>query len=128
VASLHDSLIVGHSADGEARTLVLRTKPRPGGGGSIDVWFAGVVAYHLEGDCFQNILSEILEVPAETIIRDAEVLARQRECGWPPGWEPARESFAGFVAREGARFFQITCSYGMGGWIAAREMEIVPRP
>lgn len=127
MASLHDSLIVGHSVDGEARTLVLRTKPHRGGGESFDVRFAGVVAYHLEGDCFQNILSEILEVPAETIIRDAEVLARHRECGWPPGWKPARESFAEFVAREGARFFQITCSYGMGGWIAAREMEIASR-
>jgi hypothetical protein len=126
MASLHDSLMVGYSVDGRARTLVMRTIPHRGAGGSLEVRFSDVVAYHLEGDCFQNIVSNILEVPAEVVVRDAEVAARFHEHGWPSGWNPARETLAQFVAREAGRFFQVNCSYGMGGWIAARGMEVVP--
>jgi hypothetical protein len=127
MAPLHDSLIAGYSVDGASRELVLRTKPHRGAGGHFDVRFTDVVAYHLEGDCFQNILSEILEVPAGVVIRDAEVAARHREFGWPAGWEPGRETLPQFVAREGARFYQLICSYGMGGWVAARAMTVVRR-
>ena len=127
MAALHDSLITGYSVDGEARELVLRTKPDNGVGGHFDVRFTDVVAYHLEGDCLQNILSEILEVPGETVMRDAEVAARNLEYGWPPSWEPGCETLPQFVARAGARVFELTCSYGMGGWVAARTMTVVPR-
>jgi hypothetical protein len=48
-----------------------------------------------------------------------------RNYGWPSGWTPARESLPEFVARSGGRFFQINCSYGIGGWVAANAMDVV---
>lgn len=125
--SLHDSLIVGYSVDGVARTLVLRTTPHQGAGGHFEVRFEGLVTYHLEGDCLQNIVLEIREAPADAVVRESEAAERHRLYGWPPGWDPKRESLAAFVARQGARFFEVSCSYGMGGWVAARTMDVVAR-
>jgi len=77
MASIHDSLLVGYTVDGNARTIVLRTIPDRGMGGAFEVRFPDVVQ---------------------------------------------------FAARRGARWFELTCSYGMGGWVAAAAMTIVPAP
>jgi hypothetical protein len=126
--SLHDSLMIGYSVDGIARTLVFRTIPHQGVGGHFEVRFTDVVAYHLEGDCFRNIISEVLEVPVDAVIRDAEVADLHRRYGWPPGWDPARETLPEFVARNGGRFFQVNCSFGIGGWVAARAVDVAAQP
>jgi hypothetical protein len=116
--------MIGYSVDGIGRTLVLRTTPHQGAGGHFEVRFADVVAYHFEGDCFQNILSEVTEVPAEAVVREAEVVGLHRNYGWPPSWDPGRETLPEFVGRNGGRFFQVTCSYGLGGWVAARAIDV----
>jgi hypothetical protein len=48
-----------------------------------------------------------------------------RQYGWPGDWNPDVESFAQFLARVGAKLFELHCSYGMAGWVAASSMEQV---
>jgi hypothetical protein len=128
MASLHDSLLTGYSVDGSAKVLVLHTEPHRGDGGAFDIRFAGVVAYRFEGDCLQNIVSDIVEVSTEAVVGDGGTLAElHRQYGWPPGWDPAREDFVQFLRRQGCRCFELNCSYGMGGWVAAESMKVVAR-
>ena len=126
MSSLHDSLLTGYTVDGTARTVVLRTEPHQGDGISAEVKFSGVVAYHFEGDCLQNIIFEITEVPPESVVGDgAAAEERFRQRGWPRGWEPGREDLAQFLRRQGCRCFELSSSYGISGWIAAREMDVL---
>jgi hypothetical protein len=125
MASIHDSLLVGYTVDGLARTITLRTVPDRGMGGAFEVRFSKVVAYHFEGDCLQNILSGILEVQPKAVLSGNET-ARFKSYGWPSGWDEKRQSLPEFVAAQGARWYELNCAYGMGGWVAAAEMVVVP--
>jgi hypothetical protein len=123
--TIHDSLLTGYSVDGTNRTILLHTEPHQGGGGAIiDVIFKGVAAYHFEADYFGNIVFDIEEVAAVSIIGDGTTFVeRARQYGWPPGWNAEKESPAEFFSRVGCSTYEINCSYGMYGWIAAEEMQ-----
>jgi hypothetical protein len=125
MSSIHDSLLTGYSVDGHSRTIVLHTEPHAGGGEAfIDVVFRGVVAYHFEGDCFHNIVFGVDEVPPTDLVIDRTSFeARFAQHGWPGSWDPKRETPEQFLTRPGVRVFQLGCSYGMGGWIAAQSVD-----
>jgi len=108
---------------------VLHTEPHQGGGSArIDVIFNGVVAYHFEGDCLSNIVFDIEEVPASSIIGDGTTFVeRNQTYGSPAGWDPRRESAEEFLSRMGCRMFELSCSLGMHGWVAAERMAQVVR-
>jgi hypothetical protein len=113
--SIHDSLLTGYVVDGKARTIVFHTEPHQGGGEAfIDVVFSGVVAYHIEADCFENCVFGIEEIAAARVIGDGTVFAaRHRLHGWPWKWNPAKETAEQFLTRPGVRVFALDCSYGM---------------
>ena len=125
MASIHDSLLTGYVVDGNGRSITLHTEPHSGGGEAfIDVIFRGVVAYHLEGDCLQNIVFGIDEVSPQSVVEDGEVFAeRNRLYGWPRNWDPRVETAEQFLGRDGIRVFWLRCSYGVEGWIAAQSMK-----
>ena len=127
MGSVHDSLVIGYTVDGARRTIVLRCEPHHGDGMAADVRFSGVLAYHFEGDCLQNIVFDIAEVPIDVIVGDGSAFAeRNAEFGWPRGWDPHREGPAEFLRRCKGRCFELSSSYGMCGWVAAERMDIVP--
>jgi hypothetical protein len=123
--SVHDSLLTGYTVDGKIRSIVFHTEPHRGGGDvPIDVVFAGVIAYHIEADCFENIVFDIEEVPASQIVGDGTAFAeRHRLHGWPEGWNPDKETAEQFLSRPGISVFALNCSYGATAWVAARTIE-----
>ena len=128
MSALHDSLLTGYTVDGVERTIVLRTEPHQGAGIAAQVRFVGVAAYHFEGDCLENIIFDITEVPAESVLADGDAVThRSNQCGWPRGWNPGRERLEQFLRDRGCRCFELSSSYGMRGWVAASHMEILPR-
>src|SRR3954447_10042608 len=122
---IHDSLLTGYVVDGKHRTIVLHTESHQSDSDTpIDVLFTGVIAYHFEGDCLANIVFDIQEVPAASIIGDGTAFTeRSRQYGWPAGWNPESETVEEFFSRQGCSTFQLHCSYGMYGWIAAVAMQ-----
>ena len=123
--SLHDSVLIGYEVDGSTRTIVLHTSRHPPDGMAADVKFTGVVAYHLEGDCLQNIILDIIEVSIEAVVGDGRAFSeRHHQYGWPSGWDSRREGPEQFLRSHGCRCFELSSSYGMSGWIAAERMEI----
>ena len=123
--SIHDSLLTGYVVNGSDRSLILHTEPHSGGGSAlVDVMFRGLAAYHFEGDCLQNIVFGVEEVPVQHVVGDGVAfLKRFQQTGWPRGWNPERESPVEFLSRPGLKIYELHCSYGMTGWIAAESME-----
>lgn len=123
--SIHDSLLTGYVVDGKTGSITLHTEPHQGGGELfIDVVFRGVVAYHFEGDCLQNIVFGIDQVSPPQVIGDGSAFAeRHRKYGWPRDWDPKVETAEEFLSRPGVKIFELHCSYGSAGWVAAQSME-----
>jgi hypothetical protein len=120
--------MVGYAVDGVSRTIALRLERNGTDGIDAEIRFTGVVAYHIEGDCLQNIVSDIIEVSPETIVGDGMTFSeRHRQRGWPPGWDPKQETAVQFLRGKGCRCFELNASYGLSGWIAALKIEIFPR-
>jgi len=123
--SIHDSLLTGYTVDGKIQSIVFHTEPDRGCGEvRIDIVFSGVVAYHIEADCFQNVVFGIEEVSASQVIGDGTAFAeRHRLHGWPRDWNPDKETAEQFLSRPGIRVFALNCSYGATAWVAARAIE-----
>jgi hypothetical protein len=143
MSQMHDSLIIGYEVDGMARRLVLHTEWR-GGGSAIpansvversDAIFEGLEAYVLRNDVLAddrngNIIYSIKPLPLEPEVqrRWSEFEASSRQSAWPSFWQDneakMRERIAQ-LARDGVKWFELSSSYGMDGWIIARSMTLL---
>jgi hypothetical protein len=126
--SVHDNLILSYTVECEQRRITLHTaffdnEPNE----YTDVTFSGVVAYHFEGDTFGTILFDISEVPPLTVYEDyEEVFVRRRNYGWPVLQYGAKEELLDKFNPEGIKAYRISSSYGMDGFVLAREIRIYP--
>ena len=104
--SIHDSLLTGYVVDGKGRSITLHTEPHAGGGEAfIDVIFRGVVAYHFEHDCLENIVFGIEEVSADAIVGDGVAFAERNRYGWrADGTRESRQPSGSSTVAESASF------------------------
>jgi hypothetical protein len=131
MSKVHDNHLVGYEVDGSIRRIVLRTENRDRGTpyGNTEVVFEGVEAYSFRNDCLENIVFDIEEAPLEAAVRahKLDFEAGHRESGWPRFWGKdevqTRERVAALV-RDGVRWFELSSSYGMSGWVMARSMTL----
>jgi hypothetical protein len=130
MSNVHDNHLVGYDVDGEAGRIVLRTERRAGGAPfqKTEVVFEGVEAYSFRHDCLSNIVFDISEEPMDVAIQEhwAEFEASHRQSGWPRFWHgdesKMKERLAALV-KDGAKWFELSSSYGMEGWVLCRSIE-----
>jgi hypothetical protein len=127
MSKVHDNTIVGYTVDGHARRILLRTEAE-GSREKIDVVFEGVEAYSFRHDCFGNIVLHICEMPLDEALQAhwSELDAGHRESGWPPFWQGEESKTRARIAalvEQGAKWFELTSSYGMKGWVFCRSID-----
>ena len=125
--SVHDNFIVGYEVQCERREVRLFTEYRDGD--KLErtvVVFSGVEAYTFRYDCMGNIIFDIEEVSAESIVsaRQAEFAEGHRLSGWPRFWRDSLDEVYKYLREQETRGFELSSSYGMDGWVIARSMEI----
>ncbi|HEX8913438.1 MAG TPA: hypothetical protein VF796_13840 [Humisphaera sp.] len=127
--SVHDNNVYAYAVLCERRRLVLHTEYRDGDAEEYtDVVFAGVVAHHFEDVLAGNILFGIDEVDPERIVAEwADLFARRKNYGWPRVEYDRQEELVAALRRDGVKGFEIGSSYGLGGWVLAAGMDVVPR-
>jgi len=122
--SVHDNFIVSYTVDCAKREIRLRTEYRDREPLKLtDIVFRGVLAYHFEGDNFNSIMFDVEEVEPEQIVKQNRALFEegQRHC-WPGSWNESEASAIQHIKKERLKGFFLRASYGMGGWVLAREM------
>jgi len=128
--SVHDNFVYAYDVHCEQRRIVLHTefRDRPPAE-QTDVIFSDVVAHHFESVLSNNILFGIEEVdPGNIVTAWAELFARQKNYGWPEGFEYRDpQELIILLSQRGLRGYEIGSSYGLGGWVLAAKMEIVQR-
>jgi len=127
--SVHDNVIVSYEVHCERREIRLHTEYRDRGEPfeRTVVVFTGVEAYRFDHDCLDNILFDIEEIPAETILTEcqAEFEEGHRLAGWPCFWQPTLDESQSYLRDHSIRGFELSSSYGMSGWVLSREMQML---
>jgi hypothetical protein len=128
--SIHDNRLVSYTVDGENQRIALHTfyeeqEPHE----HTDVIFSGVVAYDFECDNFGTILFDITERPlSEAYASNASLFVRLKGYGWPVVHYDTVDELLQRLSEQQVRGFIITSSWGMYGFVLARDMQILQAP
>ena len=127
--SIHDNFVVCWSVACVERIIVLHTEYRDAEPHEfIDVVFRGVAAYHIVGDDLGTILFGIEDCPIESILTDFsfEFESGIKYC-WPGAWNTSLDACRSHFVGHKLRGWRISSSCGLGGFVIADVMEMIPR-
>jgi hypothetical protein len=121
---LHDSEIVSYTVRSIQREIEILAATPGREASHIDVLFTGVFAYLFEGDNLtQNVLFDISEIEPQAIYAEwADYFEEMKEYSWPVMYDNKEELFA-LIRSEALKGFSFHSSYGMTGWVMAKEMK-----
>jgi hypothetical protein len=126
--SLHDDFLVSYEVNCEVRQIRLHTRPdlrdpakreeRPR-----TIVFNGVEGYQFENDAFGNIIFSLRRVLVEQLIaeRGAQIAQSFSMAGAPGSWAADLASAAQALTTMGIQAFDLSSSFGLSGWILAKE-------
>ncbi len=122
--SVHDNFLISHTVNAEKKEIVLHTVFKDQNPHEYtDVTFSDVVAYHFENDNLRTILFDVIETTVEsTLETDRFLLEKGRHYAWPMTYETETELLEK-TSKQGTKAFVIESSFGMTGWIWAKEMK-----
>jgi hypothetical protein len=128
--SVHDNNVYAYAVLCERRRIVLYTHYRDGGAEEYtDVTFSGVVAHHFEDALSGNILFGIEEMDVGQVVNDwTDLFARRKNYGWPDviDYKDA-DDLISILRQRGVKAFDIGSSFGLGGWVLAKKMDVSKR-
>ena len=128
--SIHDNLLISYEVQCEARTIILRTEYRLENKptASTHVIFEGVQGYSFENDAFGNIIFALETIPVEQLLTEygAEISESYRMAGSPGPWATNLVTASGYLRELGIQGFILSSSFGLSGWVLARQVSIIP--
>jgi hypothetical protein len=126
--SVHDNLLVSYEVQCEARTILLRTEYRVENKPTefTNVMFKDVQGYRFENDAFANIIFGVDPLPLEQFLAEhgTEISESYKMAGAPGTWARDFETALEYLRQQGIQAFDLSSSYGLSGWVLAREISI----
>ncbi|MGL3106159.1 hypothetical protein [Bradyrhizobium sp. BR 1432] len=126
--SLHDDFVVSYEVNCESRQIKLHTRPDPRDAAKREqrprtIVFNGVEGYQFEGDAFGNIIYSLAAVSIERVFAEygSRIAESYRMSGAPGPWASDLDDAARVLAAKGIKGFVLTSSYGLSGWVLAKE-------
>ena len=127
--SVHDNLLVSYEVQCETRTITLRTEYRLPDKPTefTNVIFEGVQGYCFQNDAFGNIIFGVEPVPVEHLLTEfgTEIAESYRTGGSPGPWAANLESASEYLRERGIKGFILSPSYGLSGWVLAKEISVL---
>jgi len=122
---VHDNVIRSYSLDFEAETLTMKTLYHTDSVfEKTDVIFRGYLAHVFENETKGSIIFDIEEYPLNLFLKNERtLLAKKKKYAWPFYYQ-AETEFVGFFQAHGYKIFEIRSSYGLCGFVFAKQMEI----
>jgi len=127
--SVHDNILLSYDVLCEKQEIHLHTafldaEPHE----YTDVIFSGVVGYHFLHDNLHTIIFDVEEVELEEIYAaNEELFIRGKNHGWPMSYE-SKEELVLKMRGENVKAFIISSSYGLDGWVWARDLTKTLKP
>ena len=131
--SLHDHHVISYEVNCEARQIKFFTRPDPRDPTNSDrrrrtIGFDGVEGDQFKGDAVGNIGSSLDAVSIEQVLADygSAIAESYRMSGAPGPWAADLASAAQMLAANGVKGFVLSSSYGLSGWVLAKEALVEP--
>lgn len=128
--SIHDNNIYGYSVDCRGRRIVLHTafhdrQPSE----YTDAVFTHVIAHHFEHVLESNILFDIEQISLEDFItQNADIFKLSWQHDWPPlKFRGDMAQLLSSLQSTNAQAFLIASSYGLSGWVLAKDLKLISR-
>jgi hypothetical protein len=134
LASLHDDFLVSYEVNCETRQIKLRAKRDPRipvvdqERTSRTIVFNGVEGYQFENDNFGNIIFSLDAGSVEQILAGygSQIAESYRVGRAPNSWAADLSSAPQVLAAKGVQGFVLSSSYGLSGWVLAKEALVEP--
>lgn len=121
---MHDYIIISYSVDIKNKTVELCAQDRN------QTKESRFIAQHVLTHSFKNILeyniiSDIEEWGVDYFIKnDVVSIEGMRQNFWPLEFEDMQQ-LRDFIVDNGYKYIRISCSYGLQGWVLAKEFKII---
>lgn len=122
--SLHDNIILSYEVDLENERIRMRTRSSHAVPKNMDVLFSGVMAHAFDISLHGSIILDLDEWDIEHFIPyNRELLESGKGSGWPVNYDSYDELQIRLI-EEKYKYMVISSSYGLSGWILAKNVEI----
>ena len=130
--SVHDNLLIYYEVQCEERTILLRTERRVKNEPTefTHVSFKGVEGYRFENDAFGNVIFGLENVLVEKFLGEygREISESYNAAGSPGPWAVNLGTASAYLREQRTQAFILSSSYGLSGWLLAREISIFSAP
>ncbi|WP_340027036.1 hypothetical protein MHB71_17065 [Paenibacillus sp. FSL H7-0940] len=122
--SLHDNIILSYEVDLENKKIRMRTRSSHTVPKNMDVLFSGVMAHAFDTPLHGSIILDLDEWDIEHFIPyNRELLEPGKGYGWPVSYDSYDELQIRLI-EEKYKYMVISSSYGLSGWVLAKNVEI----
>ncbi|WP_340019763.1 hypothetical protein [Paenibacillus sp. FSL H3-0457] len=122
--SLHDNIILSYEVDLENKRIRMRSRSSHAVSKNMDVLFSGVMAHTFDTPLHGSIILDLDEWDIEHFIPyNRELLESGMGQGWPVSYDSYDELQIRLI-EEKYKYMVISSSYGLSGWVLAKNVEI----
>lgn len=122
MANIHDNEIISYVVNLKNQEIILHMEYL---NKSTDVIFSKVLGHFFENELSGSIMLDITEYSINQFVKDNNELLKQRKnyC-WPIDYDYI-EQLTEKLQKEQYCYYVISSSYGLGGWILAKNYETI---
>lgn len=125
MSQVHDNVIKSYTVDFENATLIINTKYQDRKiSENTDVIFTEYLTHVFDNEIRGSIIFDIEESSYKLFLESEQVLKEQKNYGWPIAYKSEKE-LVDFLESNKYKAYEICSSYGLNGWVLAKQMDVV---
>lgn len=122
--NIHDNEIVSYEVDLQKSRITFQTLGSNEDSVITTIEFTDVLAHMFETQLQGSIIFDISTFEVSRFLKhNKELLEKQKNYGWPMHYEKI-EDLLEHLQNEKYKYYVISASYGLNGWVIAKEYKI----
>ncbi|WP_342547465.1 hypothetical protein NST69_25425 [Paenibacillus sp. FSL P2-0089] len=122
--NIHDNEIISYKVDLQKSKITFQTLGGKDNSVPVMIEFIDVLAHMFETQLQGSILLDISQFEISRFVKsNKELLEHQKDSAWPMYYEK-REDLLEYLLHENYNYYAISASYGLNGWVVAKEYNI----
>ncbi len=128
MSMVHDNVILSYEVDLQNERIILHTRYDDSRSvEETDIIFTDVLNHWFEQQLKGSIIFDISESEISHFVKEnSELLIKNKAFGWPMMYESI-DDFERLLTDEKYKYINLSSSYGMNGWVLAKNLDIITR-